>query len=91
MEQFTKYNKEEDQIILDDKYLFAFTKSDGFTERLLRAELVIRYDYSYVLELNAFQHEKMTKNNSSSLILEGNVAGEFLLHFEKCLSATLPQ
>ena len=72
---------------MDDKYLFALTKSDGFTERLLRAELVISYDYKYVFELNAFRHEKITNNNSNTLILEGNVSGELLKHFENLLNA----
>jgi hypothetical protein len=87
LEQFRKYNKEEDRIILDDKYLFAFTKSDGFNDRLLGAELVISYDYEYIFELNAFNHEKITNNNSNSLFLEGTVSGELLKHFENLLNA----
>jgi len=72
---------------LDDKYLFAFSNLDGNKKGLLRAELVIRYDYSYVFELNARDLEKQTNNNSNSLTLEGNVSGELLRHFENLLNA----
>ena len=85
MEQFRKYDAEEDRIVLDSKYLFAFTKTDGFSERLLRAQLLINYEYEYNLELKAFQHERKTNNHSDYSTEKGMVTGKLLDHFERLL------
>ena len=87
MKQITKFNEEENRIILDDKYLFAFNKFDGFTERLLVAQLTINYDYEYTLELSAFQHEKKTRNNSNFFSENGTLSGQLLIYLERLLES----
>lgn len=87
MEQIAKFNEKENRIILDDKYLFAFSKYDGFTERLLRAQLTINYDYEYNLELSAFQHERKTRNKSSFFTEIGTLSGQLLTYLESFLES----
>ena len=87
MKQLRKYNNELKTILLDEQYLFAYSKSDGFSHRLLGAELVVDYDYNYVLELNAFNHEQITKNESNVFIEKGILKGLMLKHIEKLLSS----
>lgn len=85
MEQFRKFNEKLNKIILDEKYLFSFSSFDGFTERLLGAELLVDYDYNYELELSAFNHEKKTKNNSNSIIEKGKLPNKILQYLEDLL------
>ncbi len=87
MEQFRRFSEERNRILLDEKYLFAYSKSDGFSNRLLSAEFVIDYEYNYVLELLAFQHNTLTKNNSDTLIENGKITGKELKYIEDLLSA----
>lgn len=87
MEQFRYFNKEQNKIILDEKYLFAFTKSDGFTERLLTAEFVIDFNYEFTLELEASNHNKKTKNFSNTIIENGTITYEILNYFENLLES----
>lgn len=87
MKLFRKYCKERNTIVLDNQYLFAYSKSDGFSERLLSAEFVVDYNYNYVLELDAFNHKHITNNQSNVLTEKGTLKGLELQHIEKLLSA----
>ncbi|WP_299163180.1 hypothetical protein [uncultured Tenacibaculum sp.] len=87
MKQFRKFDKELNTILLDDKYLFAYSKGDGFSHGLLSAEFVLDYEYNYTLELNAFQHNKITNNNSNSLIEKEKLTGRELELIENLLSS----
>lgn len=51
MEQFRRFDHDLKKIILNDKYAFAFNYFDGFSERLLFADLTIDWGYNYVLML----------------------------------------
>ncbi|MCT4665953.1 MAG: hypothetical protein N4A45_12050 [Flavobacteriales bacterium] len=87
MKQIRKFDKEQNTILLDDQYLFAFSCSDGFSHRLLSAEFVLDYDYNYTLELSAFQHSKLTSNNSDSFVEKEQLNGKKLELVEGLLSS----
>lgn len=87
MKQFRKFSEELNTILLDEKYLFAYSLSDGFTERLLRAEFVLDYNYNYTLEISAFKHQHITKNKSDKLIETSQLNGPLLEHIENLLSS----
>ncbi|WP_430413234.1 hypothetical protein [Kordia sp.] len=48
---------------------------------------VVGYNYNYTLELSAFDHEKITKNNSDNFVEKGNLIGERLELIETMLSS----
>ncbi|OYU79011.1 MAG: hypothetical protein CFE23_15990 [Flavobacterium sp. BFFFF1] len=85
MEQFRKLDNVLNKILLSDKYLFAYTTTDGFTERLLGAELVVDYDFNYKLELRAFDHVKKTKNNSDTIMESGVLPKKIMEYLENLL------
>ncbi|MFM2387561.1 MAG: hypothetical protein RL660_2318 [Bacteroidota bacterium] len=85
MEQFRKFNEKLNKIDLDEKYFFAFTNTDGFTPRLLQAQLVVDYDYNFELELSAFMHEDKTVNKSNSITEKGKLPKQLLQCLEDLL------
>ncbi len=87
MKQFRKYSKELDTILLDEQYLFAYCKSDGFSHRFLRAEFVVDYDYNYTLELEVFENKKIMKNESEVYVKLGILSGLELEYIENLLSS----
>lgn len=87
LKQFRKYSDELKTILLDEQYLLAYSQFDGFSHRLLRAEFVVDYDYNYVLELKAFNHKRITNNESDVYIEKGILKGLELKHIEKLLSS----
>ncbi len=84
MKQYRSYDKELNTILLDDQYLFAYSNFDGFSTRNLNAEFFV--DYNYTLELSAFKHKKITKNNSDNFIENGILNELSLEYIEKLLS-----
>jgi hypothetical protein len=87
LERVLKYSEKHSQVLLDEKYLFAYLKSDGFSERLLNATFLMDYNYNYVLEFNAFSHDKITINQSDNFIEKGTIEGTELKFIETLLSA----
>ncbi|MCB9034023.1 MAG: hypothetical protein H6553_09310 [Chitinophagales bacterium] len=87
MKQFRKYSEEHNTILLDAQYLFAYCFSDGFSRRSLSADFLVNYNYNYVLELNAFDHQKITKNNSDCYIEKGILKGRILELIENLLAS----
>ncbi len=87
MKQFRTYYKTLNTLLLDEQYLFAYSKSDGFSHRLLEAEFVVDYDYNYLLELKAFNHRQLTKNESNIFVEQGTLKGLKLKHIENLLSS----
>ena len=59
--QFRKYDSDKQKILLDDKYLFSYTYSDGFTERLLAVEFVIDFGYRCKIQVKAFNQQSFYK------------------------------
>ncbi|MET7037833.1 hypothetical protein [Elizabethkingia miricola] len=70
------FNEEVGLVILDENYVFNYIYSDGFNERLLRADFVVDYQFNYRLKLEAFMHTTLTKNKSSYIIYEGKLDEE---------------
>jgi hypothetical protein len=87
LKQFRIFDKELNTLLLDSKYLFAYSNNDGFSNRLLTTEFVLDYDYNYTLELNAFQHDKITNNNSNSFVEKEKLKGRVLELIEGLLSS----
>lgn len=80
-----KFNNDLNSRILDKQYLFAYTKGDGFTHRLLKADFAVDYEYNYRLELSAFQHTGITKNNSDQFIENGKLGDKEIEILESLL------
>lgn len=82
-----KFDKELKTVILDEQYLFAYSKTDGFSHRLLNADFAVDYEYSYTLELRAFQHKRITNNNSDHFIENGKLGNKEIELIENLLSS----
>jgi len=87
MKQFRKFDEKLGTITLDKQYLFAYSKDDGFSSRLLNADFTLDYEYNYTLELCAFQHKTITNNNADCLIEKGKLTGKNLELIESLLSS----
>ena len=87
MEQYRQYDEERKTLTLDEQYLFAYHKGDGFSHRLLNADFLLDYEYNYTLKLEAFQHKRITTNKSDFLIEKGQLEGKELEFIENLLSA----
>ena len=85
LEQFRKFDEKHNRLLLSDEYIFAYTKSDGFSHRLLSGEFVVDWQYNYKLRLSAFQHHEITSNNSDVLLEAGILEGDKLERFEQFL------
>ncbi|RZJ99275.1 MAG: hypothetical protein EOO46_22630, partial [Flavobacterium sp.] len=56
MRQFRKFNHELKGVNLDEKYALAFSMFDGFSHRLLAAQLTIDWNCYYFLEMESFEN-----------------------------------
>lgn len=76
---------------LNSEYIFAYSQSDGFTWRLLKATFLVDWEFNYTLKLKAFNHEVLTKNGSNIIELSGQLSDEKLTKLESFLSLDVSQ
>ncbi|MDR6920904.1 MULTISPECIES: hypothetical protein [Chryseobacterium] len=82
-----KFDEDKNTVTLNGDYIFSFDTSDGFSERLLGAELLIDHDFNYIFRMKAFQHEKITKNGSDVYTEEGEVPETIFNYLEKLMDS----
>jgi len=61
-----------DKVILDHDYIFIYRKSDGFSRRLLRADLIVSKAYQYELQLKSLEYQPST-GKAFSIFISGNL------------------
>lgn len=72
-------------VTLNGGYIFSYSKYDGFCERLLAAELLVDQNFNFILQMSAFEHEKITKNDSGFFQESGELSGKIFEYFEKLI------
>jgi len=82
-----KFDEDKNTFTLNSDYIFSFDTSDGFSERLLGAELLIDHDFNYNFQMKAFRHEKITKNGSDVYTEEGKVPEAIFNYLEKLMDS----
>ena len=61
-----------DKVILDHDYIFIYRKTDGFSRRLLQADLIVSKEYQYELQLKSFEYQPSTRK-TFSIFISGNL------------------
>ncbi|MGU3373590.1 hypothetical protein [Chryseobacterium sp. M5A1_1a] len=72
-------------VTLNSGYIFSYSKFDGFCERLLAAELLVDQNFNFILQMRAFEHEKITKNGSNFFQESGELSGKIFDYFEQLI------
>lgn len=80
-----RLDEDKNMVTLNSDYIFSYSKYDGFCERLLAAELLVDYDFNFIFQMKAFEHEKLTHNNSDFFLERGELSGKIFEYFEKLL------
>lgn len=80
-----RFDEDKNRVTLNSDYIFSYSKYDGFCERLLAAELLIDHDFNFIFQMSAFEHEKITKNNSNFFQERGELSGKIFDYFEKLI------
>ena len=84
-----RFDKDQKKIILNSDYIFSFSKYDGFSYRLLTIQLLIDYDFNYILQMSVFEHENKTKNISNEFQEKGKLPEKIFDYLEILLDSDL--
>lgn len=82
MEESADFTHSYGNVSLDEKYAFAFSHYDGFSHRLLKAQLKVTWDCHYVLEMNFFESRH---NSKFPYCEEGRIETNILQFFERLM------
>ncbi|WP_196893569.1 hypothetical protein [Aureivirga marina] len=80
--QHLHFNPKTNKINLDSNYVFAYSKSDGFTCRLLQGEVLIDFNYNFYMKISIFHHDNFPNSNKKNHEIKGKLDGELLKLFE---------
>lgn len=84
-----KFDEDKNRVTLNSDYIFSFLHRDGFNERLLLAELLIDDNFDYWLQMQGFQHEKITKNKSDFFLEKGDLPERILDYIERLIDSDI--
>lgn len=86
IKQFRSYDNDLKRIILDEQYLFTFMMHDGFSDRSLKAEILIDYEYNLTLHFrcNVPTSKKYVFEEFEELVQE-KASSEIISFLEKLL------
>ena len=80
--QHLHFDPKTNKIILDSNYVFAYSKSDGFTCRILQGVFLIDFNYNFEIKISIFHHDNFPNSNKKKHEIKGKLDGELLKLFE---------